>query len=379
MIVLGLLVASTAWGVGSGHLPISPVASADTRVVSLYADGEKKIISTDAATVGDVLKRANVELAQGDIVEPAAGTKIPQGFFNINVYRSKPVTIVDGPKSYHLQSAYSSPRLLAESAGIKTFPADRYKSEVVTNFVDQTDIGIKLTVERSIPFSVTVGSTTTNYRAQPGTVAEALASAGVALGQQDTVSSPLSAPLEENMNLVVTRVSEVVTTVEEVLPGSTQVVEDPTQPIGYSAIKTPGVDGHQTVTYRIHYANGVETSRVVLQTTDVVAPTPTIKVVGTKVTSPSEATTLGQQMAAGRGWSGSEWTSLYQLWEHESGWNPNARNGSSGACGIPQANPCSKITASDVAGQITWGLNYIAGRYGDPNTAWAYWQAHGSY
>jgi len=181
MIVLGLLIVSTAWGVGSGHLPISPVASADTRVVSLYADGEKKIISTDAPTVGDVLKRANVTLAQGDMVEPAASTPIPQGFFNINVYRSKPVTIVDGLQSYHLQSAYSSPRLLAESAGIKTYPADRYKSEVVTNFVNQTDIGIKLTVERSIPFSVTIGSTTTQYRAQPGTVAQALASAGISL------------------------------------------------------------------------------------------------------------------------------------------------------------------------------------------------------
>ncbi len=379
MIVLGLLVASTAWGVSTGHLPISPVASADTRVVSLYADGEKKIISTDAVTVGDVLQRANVTLAQGDIVEPSADTKIPQGFFNINVYRSKPVTIVDGNKSYHLQSAYSSPRLLAESAGIKTYPADRYKSEVVTDFVDQTDIGIKLTIERSIPFSVTVGGTTTDYRAQPGTVAEALASAGVALGQQDTVSAPLSSPLEANMNLVITRVSVVETTVDQVLPAPSQTVEDPTQPIGYSAVQTQGTDGHQTVKYRIHYANGIETSRETLEITNVVAPVPTITVVGTMVTSPSEATALGQQMAADRGWTGSEWTSLYQLWEHESGWNPNAKNGSSGACGIPQANPCSKITATDVAGQITWGLSYIAHRYGDPNAAWAYWQANGSY
>ena len=379
MIVLGLLIVSTAWGVGSGHLPISPVDSADTRVVSLYADGEKKIISTDASNVGEVLSRAGVTLGQGDIVEPAASTPIPQGFFNINIYRSKPVTVVDGSKSYHLQSAYSSPRLLAESAGIKTYPADRYKSEVVTNFVDQTDIGIKVTIEHSLPFSVTIGGTTTDFRAQPGTVAQALASAGVALGQEDTVSSPLSAPLVANMNLIVTRVSEVVTTVDQVLPAPTQTVDDPTQPVGYSAVKTQGSDGHQTVTYRIHYDNGVETARVVLSTTNVVAPQPTITVEGTKVATPSEAITLVQQMAASRGWTGSEWTSLYQLWEHESGWNPNATNGSSGACGIPQANPCSKITTSDVAGQITWGLNYIASRYGDPSAAWAYWQTYGSY
>ncbi len=318
-------------------------------------------------------------MGQGDIVEPSASTVIPQGFYNINVYRSKPVTVIDGSKSYHLLSAYSSPRLLVESAGIKTYPADQYKSEVVTNFVNQTDIGIKVTVERSIPFSVTIGGTTTDYRAQPGTVAQALAAVGVSLGQEDTVSSPLSSPLTENMNLTITRVSEVVTTVDVVLPASTQTVDDPNQPIGYSSIKTQGTDGHKTVTYRIHYANGVETSRVALQTTDVVEPVATVKVVGTKVATPTDATALGQEMAANRGWSGTEWVSLYQLWEHESGWNPSARNSWSGACGIPQANPCSKIAVDDVSGQITWGLDYIAQRYGDPNAAWAYWQANGSY
>lgn len=318
-------------------------------------------------------------LGQGDIVEPSASTAIPQGFYNINVYRSKPVTVIDGSKSYHLQSAYSSPRLLVEAAGVTTYPEDRYKSEVVTNFVKQTDIGIKVTVERSIPFSVTIGATTTDYRAQPGTVAQALASAGITLGQEDTVSNSLSAPLVNNMDLTITRVSEVVTTVDVVLPASTQTVDDPNQPIGYSAIKTQGTDGHQMVTYRIHYSNGVETSRVVLKTTDVVAPTATVKVVGTKVATPSEATALGQEMAARHGWTGSEWVSLYQLWEHESGWDPSARNSWSGACGIPQAYPCNNIAVDNVAGQITWGLDYIARRYGDPSAAWAYWQANNSY
>jgi uncharacterized protein YabE (DUF348 family) len=379
MIALGLLIVSTAWGIGSGHLPISPGATADTRVVSLYADGEKKIVSTDATTVGELLQRSGVTLGTGDIVEPAASTPITQGFFNVNVYRAKPVTIVDGDKTYHLLSAYSSPRLLAESAGITVYPADKYKSEVVTNFVDQTDIGVKLTIERSLPFTVTIGGVTTGYRAQPGTVAEALNSAGVPLGQQDTVSSPLSAPLTPNMALTIQRVNEVVTTVEEVLPAPTQTVQDANEPIGYSAVQTQGSDGHQTVKYRIHYTNGVETSRDALLTSDVVAATPTVTVVGIKVADATDAVTLGQQMAASRGWTGTEWTSLYQLWMHESGWNPSSTNGSSGACGIPQANPCSKMGGTDTAGQITWGLNYIAGRYGDPNTAWAYWLIHKSY
>ena len=89
-------------------------------------------------------------------------------------------------------------------------------------------------------------------------------------------------------------------------------------------------------------------------------------------------TNLGKRMAAERGWTGGQWNALYQLWQHESGWNPMARNASSGAFGIPQALPASKMGPDAVAGsaaaQIAWGLNYIAGRYGNPANAWATWQ-----
>lgn len=85
---------------------------------------------------------------------------------------------------------------------------------------------------------------------------------------------------------------------------------------------------------------------------------------------------IGQSLAAARGWTGSEWSCLDSLWQKESGWNHLAANPSSGAYGIPQSLPGSKMgsVASDwrtnPATQITWGLNYIAGRYGSPCAAW---------
>ena len=88
---------------------------------------------------------------------------------------------------------------------------------------------------------------------------------------------------------------------------------------------------------------------------------------------------LGQQMAAERGWTGHNWQALDALWQRESGWNPNARNRSSGACGIPQALPCSRIPDHSVAGQIRWGLDYIQGRYGTPDSAWSHSQRGGWY
>jgi hypothetical protein len=85
------------------------------------------------------------------------------------------------------------------------------------------------------------------------------------------------------------------------------------------------------------------------------------------------------------GWSESDFDALVKLWNRESGWNPNAHNKSSGAHGIPQSLPASKM-ASEGADyytngktQIRWGLKYIKGRYGTPSQAWAHSQRTGWY
>ena len=81
----------------------------------------------------------------------------------------------------------------------------------------------------------------------------------------------------------------------------------------------------------------------------------------------------------------SQCSALDWLWQRESGWNHRAANRSSGAYGIPQALPGSKMgtVASDwrtnPATQIAWGLNYIKGRYGNPGNAWAHSQSVGWY
>ncbi len=96
---------------------------------------------------------------------------------------------------------------------------------------------------------------------------------------------------------------------------------------------------------------------------------------------------LGQRLAGGYGWgSGSQWTCLDELWTRESGWRTQVWNyGGSGAYGIPQALPASKMAAAggdymtDPATQIRWGLGYIASAYGTPCGAWAHETADGWY
>ncbi|MFF0432413.1 transglycosylase SLT domain-containing protein [Streptomyces sp. NPDC004327] len=80
-----------------------------------------------------------------------------------------------------------------------------------------------------------------------------------------------------------------------------------------------------------------------------------------------------------------QFASFSKIVEHESGWNHTATNSSSGAYGLVQALPGSKMASAgsdwktNPATQIKWGLDYMNQRYGSPNAAWDFWQSHGWY
>ncbi|WP_228044572.1 aggregation-promoting factor C-terminal-like domain-containing protein [Streptomyces ferrugineus] len=82
---------------------------------------------------------------------------------------------------------------------------------------------------------------------------------------------------------------------------------------------------------------------------------------------------------------GDQFQCFSNIVQHESGWNHKAVNPSSGAYGLVQAYPGSKMSSAGAdwrtnpATQIKWGLNYMNDRYGSPCDAWAFWQANGSY
>ncbi|WP_018142888.1 aggregation-promoting factor C-terminal-like domain-containing protein [Alloscardovia criceti] len=99
----------------------------------------------------------------------------------------------------------------------------------------------------------------------------------------------------------------------------------------------------------------------------------------------AQAKAYAQAAAAQYGWTGDNWSALEWLWNRESGWRWNAENASSGAYGIPQSLPGSKMAAygdnwrDDASIQINWGLNYIRNRYGSPLAAQAHSQQTGWY
>ncbi|KPI27224.1 Lytic transglycosylase catalytic [Actinobacteria bacterium OK074] len=83
--------------------------------------------------------------------------------------------------------------------------------------------------------------------------------------------------------------------------------------------------------------------------------------------------------------SSSQFTCFSNIVDHESSWSYTATNASSGAYGLFQALPGSKMSSvgsdwrTNPATQIKWGLNYMNSRYGSPCEAWSFWQANSWY
>ena len=104
-----------------------------------------------------------------------------------------------------------------------------------------------------------------------------------------------------------------------------------------------------------------------------------------KKAAPRSPQRIAEAMLASFGWSSGQFSCVDPLWAHESGWSVTAYNAGSGAYGIPQALPGSRMASAgpdwqaNAATQIRWGLEYIKGTYGSPCAAWDHEQATGWY
>jgi hypothetical protein len=98
----------------------------------------------------------------------------------------------------------------------------------------------------------------------------------------------------------------------------------------------------------------------------------------------SEAQRIAKSLLSSYGWPSSQFGCVVNLFNRESGWNVHASN-PSGAYGIPQAKPGSKMASAgpdwqnNATTQIKWGYGYIKSRYGTPCGAWAHSQSSGWY
>jgi hypothetical protein len=100
---------------------------------------------------------------------------------------------------------------------------------------------------------------------------------------------------------------------------------------------------------------------------------------------PSDPRSLAHALVLRRGWDEQQWRCLDLLWTRESNWRVHETNDESGAYGIPQSLPGSKMAQfgadwrDNPVTQIRWGLWYIDERYGTPCAAWEHSELYNYY
>ena len=352
--------------------------------VTLDVDGSVVQVQAFGRTVADVLAAGDVTVGERDLVAPAPNEQIAAGGLVV-VRHTRQLTLeVDGDQRTVWTTALTVGEAvdslgLRDGVRLSASRSDALGRELRVS----TEKTVHLAVDGQVIDGVTSG----------GTVRDALREIGLVLDEGDEVSVPLDAAAVDGLVVMVTRAATQGEKVTEALPFDVQEVEDASLFAGTTKVRTAGRAGVRTSTYQVEVVGGVVVSRTLL--TSVVTTPPVTQVVakGTRAmpnpsavaVAPGTAQAMGKEMAAARGWGDDQFACLLVLWNHESGWRVNAGNQVSGAYGIPQALPGSKMASvgadwqTNPATQITWGLNYIAGRYGTPCGAYAQWLGHNWY
>jgi resuscitation-promoting factor RpfB len=352
------------------------IGAPDKRVVVLYIDGQKQVLPTRAKTVGDLLKRLEIQPAPKDIVEPNAETEISSNNFTINFYSSRSVFVKDEDRAEVLITAEPTPEKIAEEAGFKLYPEDIVERRPIEidplAVLDGGLVAEEVIIDRATPVRISLYGKMFDVRTHASTVGDLVFERGIDPSQA-TIFPKSQTSIKKNDLIFVTDPGRRIITIEEPIPQSSEIVNDFSLAVGERKVKNEGRPGKKAVLYEI--SKDGETRKILRE---VVLEKPVNKIIGQGiqviVSNPSANVKLGQQMASSSyGWTGSEWLCLYSLWQRESGWSNTAGNPTTGAYGIPQALPGSKMGPgwqSDPTVQIRWGLGYIAGRYGTPCNAY---------
>ena len=252
------------------------------RLVTIYDNGIEQTVITKATTVQEALGDAGVQLEAADSVEPALDTELVAKNYQLNVYRARPVLIVDGEKRISVMTAAQSPRQIVSSAGGVLYDEDTAAFSRIDSVTSDGGAGLRLVVDRATVFQFTLYGKTSEARSQAATVGDMLAEKKVVLGPDDGVSVPASTPLVAGMSVSVWRNGKQTVTVEESIAKPVEEVKDTEREIGYRAVKTPGADGKKQVTYEIEMRDGVEVARTVIAAVTTLEPVKEVVTVGAK-------------------------------------------------------------------------------------------------
>ena len=235
--------------------------SSSRHLVRVYDRGEEKTIVTNALTVRQALQAAKISIDEKmDTVEPNIDMELTGSKYQVNIFRARPITIVDGNKRLKITTAEQTPALIAKAAGLEVFTEDKTTLGKGDNIVvDGADTVMK--VERASVVNFVLYGKESVVRTHAKTVDELLNDKNITLQKDDTLSVDRSARIVPGMKIELWRNGKQTVTVEEDVKFQTEKVQDANRDLGYREVKQAGENGKKNVTYEIEMKNGVEVSR----------------------------------------------------------------------------------------------------------------------
>lgn len=261
-------------------MPYAPTHASNERIITVYHDGIEQTVVTDAPTVGGVLQRAEIAVGPSDLVEPATSTQLTAPSYNINVYRARPVTVVDESQRFTVITPHTSAVKIAEAAKLTLYSEDVTKLDRIDNFLADDGFGLKLTIDRSTPLTMVLYGKQQSIRTQAATVGDLIKEKGIVLGEQDGTNVALNTKVAQDMKLEVWRNGAQTITVEEEVPYNTEFIRNTDLPVGHKEVQKGGEKGKKLVTYEIELINGQEVSRNQIQSIMTVQPKTQVEIVG---------------------------------------------------------------------------------------------------
>jgi resuscitation-promoting factor RpfB len=235
-------------------LSAQTIGAGDSHVVQFSIDGEKQILPTRATTVAKLLKRLEIKVGKHDVIEPQLKTPIIEDNFEVNLYRAKPVIVVEGKREVSLLAAITSPKNVAAKAGFKLYPEDRVILASAEDVLKDGIIGHKIIIDHATPVTLNLFGKTLSLRTHAKTVKELLIERGLGDAKY-SVFPPPNTKLKKDSVVFVTNPGQKVRLEEIVIPQGEVFVDDFNLPLGQTQVKNPGRPGKKVIVYSVSKKN----------------------------------------------------------------------------------------------------------------------------
>ncbi len=249
------------------------------RLITLYDRGVKSVFLTQEKTIGAALKAQHIELDTHDTVEPGVKEELVAPDYHVNIYRARPVVVVDGAVRTKIISPYQTPAQIVKDADIPLYPEDTATVSRSNDYISD-GAGLTVVIQRATEFTLDLYGKKSQVRTHGATVADMLKEKAITLGANDRLSVAESTRMTTGMTVRVWREGHQTITEAQPIGFAVEYVYDADRPVGYRAIQTPGVEGVESVTFEVEIKEGKEVLRKEIARITTAQPTKQILAIG---------------------------------------------------------------------------------------------------